>query len=158
MRTCAEIVVGIMSHPIIIMPPICRKAVTWNEFIPKLPLKMLFYATTPTHLLGTCFPPPPLLVPTSLPSSSSPTPTFPTCLAGNDNLALPGVPSPNFPTFRIFISNTITRRKSQFSLGSRCLGDDVRGSPSTASIAFCCAEVKIGGEEALLEEGRTLRS
>ena len=156
MQTYAVTMIGITSH-LIIMPPIRGNAVTLNEFMPEPLLKILSYATTPSHLLGTPFPPP-LLSPASLPFSSSPVPTFPTCLAGNHNLALPGLPSPNFPTFRIFISNTITRRKSLFSLGSRCFGNDSRGSPSTASIAFCCADVKMGGEEALSDEGWTLRS
>lgn len=42
-------------------------------------------------------------------------------LGGNHTLARPGLFMSNFPMRRMFNSNTTTRRKSLFSLGSRCL-------------------------------------
>ena len=119
-------------------------------------------APTPTHLLGIFFSPLPLtssqcsvVLPSSLlrrrcPTSSSfcttdcPPPgvgvgvgvgdnAAAACLAGNHKRARPGLPSPSLPSFRMFISSTMTRRKSEFSRGSRWRGCRDEGEVSAVS-------------------------
>lgn len=64
-------------------------------------------ASIPTHLAGT---------PPSISASAFPL----VFLGGSQTLALPNAFASSLPSRRMFISNTMTRRKSLFSRGSRC--------------------------------------
>lgn len=64
-------------------------------------------ASIPTHLAGT---------PPSISASAFPL----VFLGGSQTLALPNAFASSLPSRRMFISSTMTRRKSLFSRGSRC--------------------------------------
>ena len=74
-------------------------------------------ASIPTHLAGT---------PPSISASAFPL----VFLGGSQTLALPNAFASSLPSRRMFISSTMTRRKSLFSRGSRCrtagIGDIAR--------------------------------
>ena len=81
------------------------------------PLSHRSSASIPTHLAGT---------PPSISASAFPL----VFLGGSQTLALPNAFASSLPSRRMFISSTMTRRKSLFSRGSRCrtagIGDIAR--------------------------------